>query len=178
MPTISALARRFRLSRSTLLYYDRIGLLRPAARSRKDYRQYGEAEAGRLDRICLYRRAGLPLAEIRCLLDAPEGAQEPVLERHLRDLDAQIGQLREQQRLVAGLLRNPGLLDGLQAMDKATWVGLLRASGFSDADMDRWHMTFESNDPARHQRFLELLGLTAEEVACLRAWAAKGRPPA
>lgn len=74
MPTISALGRRFGLSRSTLLYYDRIGLLRPGGRSAKAYRHYGEAEVARLEQICLYRRAGVPLAEIRRLLD---GAGRP-----------------------------------------------------------------------------------------------------
>jgi DNA-binding transcriptional MerR regulator len=51
MTTISALARRFHLSRSTLLYYDRIGLLRPGGRSLKAYRQYGETEVARLEQI-------------------------------------------------------------------------------------------------------------------------------
>ena len=37
---ITELAREFGLSRSTLLYYNRIGLLRPAGRSMAGYRLY------------------------------------------------------------------------------------------------------------------------------------------
>ncbi|HEX7599666.1 MAG TPA: MerR family transcriptional regulator [Polyangia bacterium] len=178
MSTISTLARRFRLSRSTLLYYDRIGLLRPRDRSLKAYRQYGEAEADRLEQICLYRRAGVPLAEIRKLLDGSEQAMTAILERHLQALERDIQSLRDQQRLIVGLLRNPDLLEGLQAMDKATWVSLLRTSGFTEADMDRWHIAFEAADPERHQRFLAFLGLSEEEVMRIRGWSARGAGPA
>jgi DNA-binding transcriptional MerR regulator len=174
MPTISALARRFGLSRSTLLYYDRIGLLRPGGRSAKDYRHYGPAEVERLAQICTYRQAGVPLTEIRRLLDGPEHAMAGILEDRLRDLEQEIGKLRGQQRLIGGLLRNPALLEDLGALDKATWTALLRASGFTDADMDRWHIAFEAADPQRHQRFLAFLGLSDAEVARIRAWSAAG----
>ena len=40
MLTIGKLARKFDLSRSTLLYYDRIGLLKPSGRTRANYRVY------------------------------------------------------------------------------------------------------------------------------------------
>jgi MerR family transcriptional regulator, thiopeptide resistance regulator len=100
MPTISTLARRFHLSRSTLLYYDRIGLLRPGGRTAKDYRQYGEAEVARLEQICLYRRAGVPLAEIRRLLEGPDQIA-PILEGRLQELERDIQRLRDQQRLIA-----------------------------------------------------------------------------
>ena len=177
MPTISALARRVHLSRSTLLYYDRIGLLRPSGRTSKAYREYGEAEVARLEQICLYRRAGVPLADIRRLLEGPEQALAPILERHLQNLEQEIHQLQARQRLIAGLLRNPSLLESHTAMDKATWVSLLRASGFSEADMDRWHIAFETTDPAGHQRFLAFLGLSGEEVAAIRGWSAQGVAP-
>jgi len=176
MATISILARRFQLSRSTLLYYDRIGLLRPGGRTAKAYRHYGAAEMARLEQICTYRRAGVPLREIRRLLDGPPQAATPLLERRLQELEQDIQRLRDQQRLVAGLLQNPALLEGLQAMDKATWVSLLRASGFTEADMDRWHVAFEATDPDRHGRFLAFLGLPEEEVARVRAWSAEGGP--
>lgn len=177
MPTISALARRFGLSRSTLLYYDRIGLLRPGGRSAKAYRHYGPAEAERLAQICTYRQAGVPLSEIRRLLDGPVHAGASILERRLLALEQEIGRLRDQQRLIGGLLGNPALLEDLGALDKASWTALLRASGFSEADMDRWHIAFEATDPQRHQRFLAFLGLSEAEVAEIRAWSSAGAGP-
>ena len=72
MYTIGRLARRYQLSRSTLLYYDRIGLLKPGARTETGYRIYDEYDAKRLEKICTYRRAGLALADIKTSLDGPE----------------------------------------------------------------------------------------------------------
>jgi DNA-binding transcriptional MerR regulator len=43
MHTIGQAAKHANLSRSTLLYYDRIGLLRPSGRSRAGYRLYNGA---------------------------------------------------------------------------------------------------------------------------------------
>ena len=64
----------FNLSRSTLLYYHRIGLLRPNARSPAGYRLYSDDDKERLTAICNFRQAGLGLEEIRKLLRL-----EPVL---------------------------------------------------------------------------------------------------
>ena len=69
MLTIGQLARRFELSRSTLLYYDSIGLLSPSGRSRANYRLYSDDDVRRMEAIAGYRRAGLPLADIARLLE-------------------------------------------------------------------------------------------------------------
>src|SRR5262245_19662656 len=50
--SISRLARAFGLSRSTLLYYDRIGLLAPSGRTGSGYRSYSEKDYRQLERIC------------------------------------------------------------------------------------------------------------------------------
>jgi len=176
MLTISALARRFGLSRSALLHYDRIGLLRPSSRSAKDHRRYCEADATRLEAICTYRKAGLPLEEIRALL-TDSGRLTAILRGRLAELETQMATLRDQQRLVVGLLREPDLLGGLQAMDKATWVALLRASGFTEADMDCWHGAFERTAPDRHQRFLAFLGIPPEEISGIRSQAGSSGHP-
>ena len=54
--TVGRLARAFGLSRSTLLYYDSIGLLRPTGRSPANYRLYTRAD-GRMDLVtpCKFR---------------------------------------------------------------------------------------------------------------------------
>jgi len=52
--TISALAKKVNLSRSAVLYYEREGLLSPAARGANGYRLYGEDELVRLALIVDY----------------------------------------------------------------------------------------------------------------------------
>jgi DNA-binding transcriptional MerR regulator len=168
MVTVGALARAHGLARSTLLYYDAIGLLRPAARSAAGYRRYGPEEERRLATICAYRRAGLSLDAIRRVLDGASEGLAVVLEERLSELDGDIRRLRDQQRLIAGLLERPDLLRRERVLDKRTWVDLLAASGMSEADMERWHDEFERTAPEKHQQFLELLGLPPEEVTAIR----------
>lgn len=172
---ISAVARRHGLSRTTLLHYDRIGLLRPGGRTPSGYREYSAGDEERLRQICLYRRAGLSLAAIRRLLGAPRHELAAALEQQVFELSAQIDALRARQHLIVGLLRKPRLLERAGVMSRKAWTELLRASGFTDEDMRRWHLEFERLEPRRHQRFLEFLGLPSGEVRTIREWARSPR---
>ncbi len=176
MVTVGILARAHGLARSTLLYYDAIGLLRPVARSAAGYRRHGPEEERRLALICAYRRAGLLLDAIRRALDGPSKGLAAVLEERISELDGDILRLRDQQRLIAGLLERPDLLRSGRVLDKQTWVELLAASGMSKADMERWHGEFERAAPEKRQRFLELLGLPAAEIVAIRR-GHRGRRP-
>jgi DNA-binding transcriptional MerR regulator len=171
---ISELARRHGLSRSTLLYYHRIGLLEPSGRLHNDYRCYTERDAARLRRICLYRRTGLPLAEIGALLGRPQKVFATALERQLRELTGQIETLRGRQRLIVELLKDRRLLEQVNIRDREKWVQLLRATGFADEDLKDWHRDFERLDPEYHQRFLEFLGIPADEICGIRERARDG----
>lgn len=163
------MGQRFGLSRSTLLYYDSIGLLKPARRSSSNYRLYGGDEVRRMEQIELYRQAGLPLAEIARVLDHQDpGSLEQLLEQRLNALNDEIGTLRRQQRLLLELSRNGALSSRAKVVDKDTWVGMLRAAGMNEEEMLRWHREFERSAPNGHQDFLESLGLSAGEVARIR----------
>jgi len=63
MLTVSQLAKLCGLSRTTLLYYESIGLLSPACRSDSNYRRYSTEQLERLRTICAYRNAGLRLSD-------------------------------------------------------------------------------------------------------------------
>lgn len=174
MHTIGRLASRFGLSRSTLLYYDSIGLLSPSGRTESEYRIYSEEDAKRLDQICLYRRAGLKLTDIKKVLDASGGALTSMLEQRLDELNEDINRLRSQQRLIIGLLQNNSLFERITVMNKETWTELLSASGFSEDDMIKWHVEFERHDPEKHLRFLEFLGIPDEEIEAIRSYSREG----
>jgi MerR family transcriptional regulator, thiopeptide resistance regulator len=171
--TIGQLAQAVGLARGSLLHYETLGLLRPAARSAAGYRLYGEADVERVRAIRRYRDAGLPLAAIAALLDqAASGPRAAaLLEQRLLALSDEIESLRAQQQLLARLLAGFG--QGPRVAHKAGWVALLRRAGFSDADMQRWHADFEAADPARHAAFLRALGLSRAEVAAIRRRAAQ-----
>lgn len=177
--TVSALGRLCGLSRSTLLYYESIGLLRRPPRTSGNYRAYGEADLRRLRQIGLYRKVGLSLAAIRTLVDRPGGGgARAVLERRLGDIDREIDTLRGHQRAILRLLGASRSLERKAAMTKETWVAIMRRTGFTDDDMHRWHQEFERSAPDDHQAFLEFLHIPHDEVKAIRAWSRKAPPPA
>jgi len=171
METISDLSVRCGLSRSALLYYDRLGLLKPYKRSRSGYRLYSSAEFDRLEQICMYRQMGIPLKEMKKLLDASGGsASVGILRKRLHGLNREIANLRKQQRCILELLKQRQLQQGVEMINKERWVEIMRAAGLTDQDMHNWHIQFEKMEPESHQEFLESLGIGAAEIKKIRNW--------
>ena len=173
MTTISRLARQFNLSRSTLLYYDRIGLVRPSGRSPANYRLYTDGDRQRLAKICRYRNMGLSLKAIREILDAPDNRMGDVLKQRLQEVDRQIQALQNQQRVIRQLIGHPSLSDMPAGLNREKWTTLLRASGMTDQDMLQWHMEFERLFPDDHQAFLESLGIPHKDIKAIRTLSPK-----
>ena len=167
MLTVTKLARRCGLSRTALLYYESIGLMRPPQRSGGNYRCYGEADLRRLLQICAYRDAGLKLEDIRQILDRTGGDAFAVLKRRLMELDAEIGALRAHQQAILKLLESKTLRKA-KMITKQKWVSIMEGCGFSSEQMHRWHAEFERSAPEEHQEFLEFLHIPAEEIKTIR----------
>ncbi len=174
MFTVSGLARRCGLSRSTLLYYESIGLLKSTSRSPGNYRQYGERELARLQQIRAYRNMGLGLADIRTILGRPASDAASVLKRRVLELDREIETLRAHQRAILQLLENRGFRR-LEMVTKEKWVAIMKGCGFTEEQMHRWHVEFERSAPDEHQEFLEFLHIPADEVARIREGSRKAR---
>jgi len=169
--TVTRLARECKLSRSTVLYYESIGLLRRPRRSDGNYRVYTAQDLDRLRQICVYRDAGLALADIRAVLDARDGDAAAVLRRRMVELNVEIERMREHQRSIARLLK---LGKEIEMVTKQKWTAIMSAPGFSVHDLKRWHKEFEKSAPAEHQEFLEFLHIPQDEIQTIRAWSAKG----
>ena len=171
--TVTRLARSCNLSRSTVLYYESIGLLKRPARTSGNYRSYSPRDLERLRQICLYRDAGLTLADIRTLLDTRPTDASAVLRRRFAEIGASIERLREHQRAIARLLRGTDQLRRMNVVTKEKWTSIMRAAGFSEDDMRRWHKEFEHSAPDEHQEFLEFLHIPADEIRSIRHWSAQ-----
>lgn len=174
MFTIGKLAKRFGLSRSTLLYYDKLGLLCPSSHTKGDYCYYSQEDVERLERICSYKEAGISLQDIARILEQPGKAQQnvtAVLAGRLGEIDKEMAALKNQRKVLVSLLQGefPVPLD--DSIDKETWSDMLRSVGFSEEDMKRWHMDFESMAPEKHEQFLRVLGISEEEIASIRVLA-------
>lgn len=172
MYRISELAREFGLSRSTLLYYDRIGLLTPSARSEAGYRHYSPADRLRLESICSLRRAGMDMEGIRAILARAGDDTTSVLRRRLDEIGGEIEALRTKQRLLAGMLKVQGEGGPGATVNKEMFVAMLRAAGMDDAAMKKLHVEFERREPAAHHAFLLSLGISDKEALLIRTWSA------
>ncbi|MDX9722392.1 MAG: MerR family transcriptional regulator [Myxococcota bacterium] len=166
---ITELARAFGLSRSTLLYYHRIGLLRPNARSPAGYRLYSDGDKERLTAICNFRQAGLGLEEIRKLLRS--SSTQSILRRRLESISEQLRLLQSQQQLLATMINLQAGQAPPEAVDRELWVEMLRAAGMDDDAMDQWHAEFERRAPDGHHQFLLGLGIAPEHCLRIREWA-------
>ncbi|HDY8002484.1 TPA: MerR family transcriptional regulator [Vibrio vulnificus] len=168
MLTVTQIAKQFGVSRTTILYYEKEELLIPAYRSENGYRWYGEKEIERLEAIASYRSYGLSVSSIRTLLDRNGESQAKILKDHFNELEREIQNLRAQQKAVVVLLQEPSLLEE-NIVNKERWVEIMVAAGFTETDMVKWHQKFEELEPNEHQKFLESLGISGDEITKIRA---------
>lgn len=168
MFTIRHLAKQFGISRTTILYYEKAQLLTPATTGENGYRYYTETEAAKLELILAYRRFGLSIREIKSMLNHCDlGNKFDLLHNQITKIEQQITQLRSQQHAMIKLLQAPQMLLSKE-MNKASWVNILIASGFSEQDMTAWHQDFEQRDPNGHVLFLQTLGIDQDEIDKIR----------
>jgi MerR family transcriptional regulator, thiopeptide resistance regulator len=69
MYRVSGFAEKAGVTVRTLHHYDRLGLLKPSGRTEAGYRLYGERDFARLQHIVTLKFIGLPLKQIKDLLD-------------------------------------------------------------------------------------------------------------
>lgn len=174
--SVTEIARACGISRTTVLYYESIGLLDAARRTASGYRQYGPRELERLRKICEWRQAGLTLDDIRAMFTRAQkdGGAASILRSRLADIGREIAKLHGHRRAILSLLKNQTKFRRTQDMTKEKWVSIMRASGFNDDDMHRWHTEFEKAAPEDHEQFLAYLQIPGEEIARIREWSRKG----
>lgn len=64
---------RYKITRKTLFYYDRSGLLKPTRRQGKQqFKLYDDEAASRLRLVLNYRSAGLMIEEIKAIIDTDD----------------------------------------------------------------------------------------------------------
>jgi len=170
MFTIGQVAKKYSLSRSTLIYYDNIGVLSPSHRSESNYRLYADSDLKKMDRIMLFRSAGLSLDSIALLLAKEGGDLNSALEQRLSIINNEIQGLRSQQNVILKLLENEAPVQNSRVLTKETWVSILKGAGLDEAGMKNWHIEFERTSPEAHQDFLESIGIEKDEIVLIRHW--------
>lgn len=138
----------------TLRHYESISLLRPSGRTEAGYRLYTDSDLLRLQQILLDRELGLPLEEIRRLLDDPQldrpqrllKQRELLLERAratqamLRSIDAALAVLHEH------------LASGVSTMDMKQIFDGFDPTEYQQEAHERWGDTNAYQESARRTR--------------------------
>ena len=119
MYAISEMASLFNVSRQTLIYYDKIGLFKPAVVNEKGYRFYSPTQIPLMRLICMLRDLGLELDEIDRLASTFDISE---MTDHLRSrvqaLDEQIAGLKAER---ASVKINGGLRSGCASRLANRW---------------------------------------------------------
>lgn len=121
----------------TLRHWDAIGLLTPEWRTWGGHRLYLAADLSRAHRILVYREAGVPLAEIRDLIDgdADERAQ---LARQREVLVERVSHLRRMIGAVDRLLEAIDMNQPMTPQEAAEHFGVTWRQDWEDEARERW----------------------------------------
>lgn len=107
MISVNELCKRTGVTRKTLYYYDKIGLLKPAHRiGSQQAKMYGEEEEKRLLMILEYQKAGLSLNEIKGMLEGERDVQIRILIEAVNRLEAEESRFRQLKEAANTLLRS------------------------------------------------------------------------
>jgi len=87
---VGELAKRTGMSVRALHHYDQIGLLSPSLRTPTGHRLYQQADIARLQQIQSLRLMGIPLEEVKQLLDGAAMSPREVIDLHLARLHEHI----------------------------------------------------------------------------------------
>ncbi|KZY54120.1 MULTISPECIES: MerR family transcriptional regulator [Sulfitobacter] len=140
MYRISELAESVGLSRTTLLYYEKLGLLK-GKRQANGYRVYSDADRQRLRLMQQLQAGGLSLEECQVCLDGK--LDREMLGHRLETLEREITEKTRSRDLLAALLGRGSLKD--------------------------WHEELERVAPELHRAWLMMQGFSSEEAARV-AW--------
>jgi MerR family transcriptional regulator, thiopeptide resistance regulator len=172
---VGALARRTGLSVRTLHHYDEIGLLRPSQRTPSGHRLYAHADVSRLQQIQSLRMTGIPLDEIRQLLDQPDLTAQRVIQLHLDRIQLKI---TLQQRLADRLRRLAHHLDTAKTISTEDLYRIIEDMQIMEKYFTTEQLTeLEQRRQSVSQERMDQVGAEwAEIIPAVRAHMAKGTP--
>ncbi|WP_394246801.1 MerR family transcriptional regulator [Vibrio profundi] len=152
MYRISELAALVGLSRSTLLYYGKLGLI-TAKRQSNGYRTYSERDLQRVRLLQRLQAGGLTLKECQACLDAKVDRQ--LLLNRLEKLDDEIEQKQQSRDLLAAMLGQGDLKDWHESIDKIApdaHLDWLIQQGFDEKQALR--LKWLSKDMNEHDQYM------------------------
>jgi len=152
MYRISELAQKVNLSRSTLLYYEKLGLI-SSKRQVNGYRSYSEFDLQRVKLLQQLQSGGLSLKECQACLEAKINREQLLQRLHI--LDEDIAQKQKSRELLSSMLGMSSMRDWHQATDKhapSAHLDWLITQGFSEKQALR--LKWLSKDMNNHEQYM------------------------
>lgn len=152
MYRISELAKQVGLTRSTLLYYEKLGLI-TGQRLSNGYRVYGDKDLQRLLLIKQLQLGGLTLQECHTCLETEIDRQ--VLRERLSQLDKEIADKQQSRQLLSAMLGGSGLKEWHETLDRLApdaHLEWLIKQGFTEKEALR--LKWLSKDMNEHERYM------------------------
>ena len=132
--TVHEVSRMSGVTIRTLRYYDRIGLLRPAARTEAGYRLYDEAALMRLLRILLLKELEIPLKDVKRLLQLSDTEQREAIGLQIKVLELKKERTEKLIALARRLEKGEGTMD-FSAFDRS------KEEAYAAEAKERWGST-------------------------------------
>lgn len=117
MRTVHEVSELTGVSIRTLQYYDKVGLLRPAARSDAGYRLYDEGDLARLQQILLFRELEFSLKDIRGIIESPGFDRTWALQQQIKLLELKRDHIDGLIELAREMLSMGKKANGFEAFD-------------------------------------------------------------
>lgn len=165
-------AERVGVTAKALRHYERLGLLQPS-RTAAGYRVYSENERTRLDQIVALKFLGIPLREIRALLNHPEPSLARALRRQRARLEEKKGELESAIRAIEDAE------EALQAGAPGTmlWRKIVEVLAVK-SDVEAMKKYYSEEAWAKRKQYYEQWPSPAWQEICRGAVAILGEDPA
>lgn len=121
---ISELSTMLNISRDNIRFYESEGLLSPE-RSNNGYRDYSEEDADRLKKIIVLRRIGIPVADIRDILENKKDLSDALSENLVR-LESEIDSMQKARSICQQMLDDETLNT---EFDASAWLDQMNSTG-------------------------------------------------
>ena len=96
---ISEVSQKYNVSKDTLRYYEKIGLLKPIAKNKSGMRDYSKEDCIRLEEVLFYRSADVAIDRLKMYIDLFEEG-DSTLEQRRTLLVNYIVHLEEEQKRI------------------------------------------------------------------------------
>jgi MerR family transcriptional regulator, thiopeptide resistance regulator len=135
MLTVKQLSKLAGVTPRTLHHYDQIGLLKPSRVGDNGYRYYGEESVLQLQQILFYRELGIPLEDIKKIMERRDFDVMGALRSHKEALQKQVTRLN---RLINTVDNTINHLKGNTIMSDKSYF-----EGFSEEEQEKYALEAE-----------------------------------